>query len=217
VLDYENTQAKFRNVTGAEKLETFGVRLFGKESGFDWNFEASDQVGTFRTQAVKAYLLAGLAGYTFEQIDWKPRIGFSANDASGDNASSKTIGTFNPMFPRLPYFAETPLMVPANVKDFRPVLGFSPEERVNVVLGVDLLWRNSLSDGLYGSGLSEFPNTNKVKGSRIGTEYSADVRMQVDEHLQLGAILAELNAGPALVEATGKTVIYGVLFAKYKF
>ncbi len=216
-LEYSNTAAKFRNVTGAEKVGTYGVRLFGAQSGFDWNFEASTQNGTFRTQPVQAYLLAGVFGYTLENLDWRPRLGFSANDASGDNAKSHTIGTFNPLYPRLPYFAETPLLVPSNVKDVRPVFSFKPAERVNVVLGLDLLWRSSLSDGLYGSGMSEFANTSKVSGSRVGTEYSVDVRYQLDPHIQLGAILAEFYVGPALREAGGKDMTYAVLFAKYKF
>ncbi len=216
-LDYSNTQAKFRNVTGAEKIETLGTRLFGEANGFDWNAEASFQTGEFNNQPVKAYLLAAIAGYTLEDAAWKPRLGVSANDASGDNAKSKTIGTFNPMFPRLPYFAETPLMVPANVMDIRPTLRFEPVQRVSVILGFDSLWRNSTTDGLYGSGLSEFVNTNKARSAKVGNEASADVRWQVDRHLQLGAIVAELFAGPAMTEAAMKSTVYMVLFAKYKF
>ena len=113
---------------------------------------------------MSGYLFAGVAGYTFNDIAWKPRIGFSANDASGDNANSKTIGTFNPIYPRLPYFAETSMLVPANVKDFRPVFSFHPREDVAVVLGYDMLSRVSSTDGLYGSGLSEYKNTAKVAG-----------------------------------------------------
>lgn len=166
---------------------------------------------------MQAYLLAGVFGYTMESLNWKPRLGFSANDASGDNAKSNTIGTFNPLYPRLPYFAETPLLVPSDVKDVRPVFSFRPAERVDVVLGLDLLWRSSLRDGLYGAGLMEFANTSKVSGSRVGTEYSVDLRYQLDMHIQLGAILAEFSAGPALREAGGKDMTYAVLFAKYKF
>jgi hypothetical protein len=217
VLDYSNTQAKFRGLTGVERVDTYGVRLFGAAGGFDWNFEASDQIGTFRTQPVQSYLLAGVFGYTLENIDIKPRIGFSINDASGDNAHSKAIGTFNAMFPRLPYFAETPILVPANVRDIRPVFSFSPADRVNVILGLDLLWRSSTTDGLYGSGMTEIPNSQKVSGLRVGTEFSIDARWQVDQFWQLGAILAQFQVGPALTEAGGKDMTYAVLFVKFLF
>jgi hypothetical protein len=216
-LNYSNTQAKFRGLTGKEQVETIGTRLFGKEAGFDWNIEAAIQTGTFRAQNVQAGLLAAVAGYTLENIDWKPRFGFSANYASGDDAHSQTIGTFNPMYPRLPYFAETSQMVPANIKDIRPVFSFEPAQRWSVVLGWDSLWRVSTTDGIYGSGMVEIPNSNNATGSFIGTELSADIRWQVDFHLQLGAILAELYAGPALTEIKGQDLIYAVAFAKYKF
>ena len=108
---------------------------------------------------------------TFNDIAWKPRIGFSANDASGDNANSKTIGTFNPIYPRLPYFAETSMLVPANVKDFRPVFSFHPREDVAVVLGYDMLSRVSSTDGLYGSGLSQYKNTAKVAGEALEPKF----------------------------------------------
>ncbi len=216
-LAFSNAQAKFRGLTGAEKIDTTGTRLFGKADGFDWNFEASVQTGAFRTQKVDAYMLAAVAGYTLEDLDWKPRFGFSANDISGDNANSKTIGVFNPMFPRLPYFAETPLMVPANIRDVRPLFSFAPVEHVGVVMGWDMLWRSSLTDGTYGSGMTEYVNSNKATSRRLGDEASIDVRWQVDPYLQLGAILAQLYAGPAMLEAAEKSTTYAVLFAKFKF
>jgi hypothetical protein len=218
VLDYENNSIKMRNLSGSEKVDTFGARLFGRAGGYDWNFEGSWQTGSFRTYNVQAYLLAAVAGYTFEDIKWKPRIGFSANDASGDNASNKTtIGTFNAMYPRLPYFAETSILVPANIRDVRPLFSFTPVERVNVVLGYDMLWRTSTTDGLYGSGFTLLTNTNKVGGLRVGSEYSIDVRWQVNEFLQLGAILAEFQSGSAITNAGGKDMTFGVLFAKLKY
>jgi hypothetical protein len=216
-LNYENLQAKFRGLTGVEDRDTFGMRLFGKSNGFDWNFEAATQSGTFRDQNVSGYLFAGVAGYTFDDIAWKPRIGFSANAASGDDANSKTIGTFNPIYPRLPYFAETSMLVPANVKDFRTVFSFHPREDVTVVLGYDMLSRVSSTDGLYGSGLSQYKNTAKVTASGVGSELSADVRWKASASLQFGVIVAQFNSGPAVQEAFGKDVTFTAIFSKYLF
>jgi hypothetical protein len=217
-LNYENNSVKMRNISGAEKLETLGARFFGKEAGFDWNAEGSLQTGKFQRYNIQAHLLAVVAGYTFEDVSWKPRVGFSANDASGDNSRDKTtIGTFNAMYPRLPYFAETSILVPSNIRDVRPLFSFTPVERVNVVVGYDMLWRGSTTDGLYGSGFTLLTNTNKVGGARVGSEVSLDVRWQFNEFLQLGAILAQFQSGPAITNAGGKDMTFGVLFAKLKF
>jgi hypothetical protein len=222
VLEYENNSIKMRNLSGSEKAQTVGARLFGKESGFDWNIEGSWQTGAFQSGKthydIQAHLLAAVAGYTFEDVAWKPRLGMSANDASGDNSRNKTtIGTFNAMFPRLPYFAETSILVPSNVRDIRTLVSFTPVEHVNVVLGYDMLWRASTRDGLYGSGFTLLTNTNKVGGERVGSEYSLDVRWQVNTFLQLGAILAQFQSGDAITNAGGKDMTFGVLFAKLKF
>jgi hypothetical protein len=105
------------------------------------------------------------------------------------------------------------------VKDIRPVLTLDPVKNVQFVFGYDMLWRASTTDGLYGSGMTLFAGTSgaKVTGSRIGEETSFDIRWHVDPHLSLGAIASYMTAGPALAEATGQPVKFGVLYAKYKF
>jgi hypothetical protein len=106
-LNYQNDAAKFRGLTGSEQRHTFGARLFGEVDGFDWNGEVALQTGRFRGRDIRADMLAGIAGYTFTGTPLLPRIGIETNFASGDNSHSSSIGTFNAMFPRLPYFAET--------------------------------------------------------------------------------------------------------------
>lgn len=216
-LNYVNTAAKFRGLTGVEERHTFGIRLFGDSDGFDWNTEAAWQIGTFRGHDISAGMYGAILGYTFRDVMWQPRLGLESNGASGDNSHSSTISTFNAMFPRLPYFAETSLMVPANVVDVRPVLSFVPIQNVTATFGWDTLWRLSDTDGLYGSGLVEYANTNKGDSKRVGTELSADVRWRVNQHLLVGAIAAEFLAGPAVREALGKTVTFFALFATYRF
>ena len=216
-LNYQNDTAKFRGLTGVEKRQTLGVRLFGATDGFDWNGEVALQQGTFRGHDIRADMLAGIGGYTFTGLPWEPRIGLEMNFASGDHSHGSVIGTFNAMYPRLPYFAETSLLVPANVYDVRPVLSFRPVPDVTATLGWDSLWRASTSDGLYGSAMVEYTNTNKVSGARIGTELSADVRWRIDRHLLVGAIAAEFISGPAVQEAFGRNVTFFVLFATYRF
>ena len=216
-LNYENTAAKYRGLTGVERRQTFGIRLFGEANGFDWNGEAAIQSGTFRGHDIRAGMLAGIAGFTFPGLPWTPRIAIETNAASGDNSHSSSIGTFNAMFPRLPYFAETSLLVPANVIDARPVLSVRPNEAVIATFGWDTLWRASATDGLYGSGMALYPGTNKHGGMSAGTELSADVRWRIDQHLQLGAIAAQFMSGPSITEALGKTVSFYVLFATYRF
>jgi len=216
-LHYENDLAKYRGLSGVENRRTFGLRLFGATDGFDWNAEAAWQTGTFRNLNIRAGMAAAILGYTFRDTAWHPRIGLEANAASGDDGRSSALGTFNAMFPRLPYFAETSLLVPANVMDIRSVFSVTPRPDLTATFGWDTLWRASKTDGLYGSGMAMYANTNKVSGSGVGTELSVDVRWRIDRHLTAGAILAEFLAGPAIQQAVGKNVTFAVLFATYRF
>ena len=109
------------------------------------------------------------------------------------------------------------MLVPANIYDVQPVLSLRPRPSVLATFGWDTLWRVSATDGLYGSALVEYANTNKVTGARIGSELFADIRWRIDQHLMLGAIAAEFMSGPAVKEALGKSVTYFVLFATYRF
>jgi hypothetical protein len=216
-LNYENKAARFRGLTGHENRHTYGVRLFGEFGGFDWNAELAVQTGSFRGHQIRAAMSAAIVGYTFRNLPWQPRIGFEANGASGDNSRSSAIGTFNAMFPRLPYFARTSLLVPANVIDVRPVFNIHPAPSVTATFSWDTLWRASNTDGLYGSGLVQYANTNAGTGSRIGTELSADIRWQVDRHFSMGATAAQFLSGPAVRQAMGKNVTFMVLFGTYRF
>ena len=216
-LNYENRAAKFRGLTGREERQTYGVRLFGAADGFDWNAEFAVQTGSFKGRQIRAAMGAGIVGYTFANTPWRPRIGLAANAASGDNSRGNAIGTFNAMFPRLPYFAAISLLVPANVIDVRPVVSFNPVPSVTATFGWDTLWRASNTDGLYGSGLVQYANTIKGTSDRVGTELSADIRWRVDQHLTFGAIAAQFIAGPAVQQALGKSVTFLVAFGTYRF
>ncbi len=216
-LGYENDNAKFRRRIGEERRQSFGTRLFGKAAGWDWNEEAVLQVGSFRDHDIRAWMLASIVGYTFAGTPWTPRIGLEANASSGDNPRSGTIGTYNGLFPRLPYFAETSLLVPSNVHDVRPVLSVKPLPDVTVVAGLDMLWRTSTHDALYGSGMVAYPGTAKATSNRVGDEASLDIRWRPDQHLTFGLIYAYFLAGGAITEANGHDVNFGVLFATYKF
>ena len=216
-LGYENDAATFRGRTGEERRQSFGARLFGAAPGWDYNAEAVVQTGTFRDTPIAAWMLAAIAGYTFAELPWQPRIALQANASSGDDPRHTSIGTYNGLYPRLPYFAETSLLVPSNIHDVRPLIGLRPLPGVTVVAGWDTLWRSSTRDALYGNGLVPYPGTAAATSARVGSEVSLDIRWRADQHLTLGTILAQLLAGPALTEAKGKDVTYVVLFATYRF
>jgi hypothetical protein len=216
-LGYDNARATFRGRIGGEQRQSFGTRVFGAMAGWDWNEEAVLQVGSFSGRDIRAWMVASIVGYTFTDVAWRPRLALEGNASSGDNPRSGTIGTYNGLYPRLPYFAETAMLVPSNLYDVRPVVSFRPLADVVVVAGWDTLWRTSTRDALYGSGMVPYPRTAKAASARVGAETSLDIRWRPDPHLTFGAIYAHMAAGPAITAAGGGDVNYAVLFASYRF
>jgi hypothetical protein len=92
-LGYDHARATFRGKIGGEQRQSFGTRVFGAMAGWDWNEEAVLQVGSFRGQDIRAWMVASIVGYTFRDVLWEPRIALEGNASSGDNPRSATIGT----------------------------------------------------------------------------------------------------------------------------
>ncbi len=64
------------------------------------------QTGRIGVKPIEAWAVGSIAGYTFADVNWSPRVKVSNSDAaSGDFDEHKgTFGTFNPLFPNGYYF-----------------------------------------------------------------------------------------------------------------
>jgi alginate export protein len=129
-LGLDRNDAAYARGVANERRHSFGTRVWGEKDGWDWNWEAVLQTGTFGNAGIAAWTAASITGYTFATLAWKPRLFLSANIASGDNPKSGNLGTFNPLFPRLPYFEEAGFIAPENFKNLQPGLQFKPIEAV---------------------------------------------------------------------------------------
>jgi hypothetical protein len=108
-FDYARDAAKFASGTADERRQLVGARLFGKASGFDWDVGGVCQGGSFGARDISAWTIASNFGYTFANLPASPRLGLKADIASGDKSGGKgSLGTFNALYPKLPYFSEAP-------------------------------------------------------------------------------------------------------------
>ena len=74
----------FPNAAGNERRDVFDLHVTGKTNGFDYDFEAMNQTGSIGADAIEAWAFGSLAGYTFSNVNWKPRLGMQIDAASGD-------------------------------------------------------------------------------------------------------------------------------------
>ncbi|MCW2238585.1 alginate export family protein [Azospirillum canadense] len=149
-IGYRNDRASFDAGTGREERHTLGTRFFGKADGWDWNWEAMGQFGSFGTGSIQAWSLATDTGYRMDSLPLQPRFGLKANIASGDtNPRDGTLETFNPLFPRAKYFGELTPVGPFNLMNLHPSVDLALSEEFSLNASAIAYWRESLDDGVY--------------------------------------------------------------------
>lgn len=217
-LGFENEQAQFGTVAGDEQRHSIGARLFGATAGWDWDWEALGQLGTFAGQDIGAWTVATDTGYTFRDTSWTPRVGLKADIASGDHdPRDGTLGTFNALFPKLAYFNEAALLAPANLFDVQPSLSVKPTDNLTLTAGWDFVWRETTNDAVYVAPLTPVAGTAGRGGRFIGHQASFDVLWQLDRHMQIKASYVHFDVGSALRAGGGRDVDFGMISAAYMF
>jgi hypothetical protein len=217
-LGFDNSNARFATASGGEHRHTIGARLFGASGGWDWDWEAAGQVGGFAGGDIEAWTVASNTGFTLRDLPWLPRLGLKANIASGDHdPNDRTLGTFNALFPKLGYFNEASLIVPANFFDLYPSITVAPITSVTVVVGWDFAWRETTKDAVYTSPLVPVAGTAGRGGKFIGNQLSLDVIWQADRHIQVYGSYVHFDSGGALEPSHGRDVDFAMLSVSYKF
>lgn len=185
-LGYKDEAARFDQGAAQETRHTVGIRLWGERSGWDWNWEIIYQFGRFGRGDIRAWSTASDTGYTARDAPWSPRLGLSANVASGDrNPADHDLQTFNPLFPRGNYFSELALLGPRNFFNLHPSLTVQLTERLSLTADVDFFWRLEHDDGIYG------PSGRLLRSGR-----ESDLRVKIVERAFSTVLMEPLH--PAL-------------------
>ena len=195
--------------TAAELRHTIGMRASGNAGGWSYDWEPVVQFGNFGNREILAWTMATDTAYTFKNLPWRPRLGFKADIASGDNRGPDgRFGAFNPLYFKSGYFNDASIIRPTNVADLHPSLQFLPTRTLTATLAADALWRYSVKDGVYGPpGNIELRPT--AGASRyIGNTAETAVEWKAGRHLVWTNSYVHLFASDAVRAAHGHSVDY---------
>lgn len=146
------------SVPGGDSLEVhdFGFRVDGKIPDFeaiDYTLEAHGQFGDFGDQTHKAYAVAMRGGYTFNDLDWKPRFGFEYDHASGDDdPTDNDHDTFDNLYPTNHWqgnYGFADLVSWQNMHDIRFNVKVAPTPKLTVQVDYHWLMLDEAEDGWY--------------------------------------------------------------------
>ncbi len=217
-LGLDREEAEFAAGVARERRHTVGVRAFGERTGWDWNIEGAWQWGSFGESSIRAWTVSVDAGYEFSGLPLSPRVGLKADAISGDqDLDDQELGTFNPLFPRLPYFSEANLATPANLLDLQPNLHLSVSETVGVQLSWDGLWKHEAADAFYAPPLVPIDGTSMTQSRDIGWQASLLIEWQVTEQLEATATYVSFEPRAVTLEAQGRAGDFLAAWVQWRF
>lgn len=223
-LGLDRKQATFERGTAQELRHSLGARISRpiatESSGLDFDYEGAWQFGKFGSGNIRAWTVASETGYRFPTVPLKPRFSVKADISSGDNPRSKTLGTFNPLFPKGNYFGvlATTGPGPINFIDVHP--HFETTFPHNVTASVDWIfqWRENVRDGVYSVPGSLIRPADDSQARFVGHRPGAELQWQVDRHLWFQADYGIFYAGRFLKETQpARNLNYWALWAGYRF
>lgn len=217
-LGLDRSVAAFAQGSAPERRHSVGVRLFGGRRGWDWNIEGAGQWGSFGEARIRAWTISFDAGFEMSELSLSPRIGLKADAISGDrNPNDSRLETFNPLFPKLPYFSEANLTTPANLLDFQPSLRLSLSTHSSFTMSWNQLWKHERADAFYAPLLSPVAGTSSTRSRDIGWQASALVEWRASEQLELASTYVVFEPGSALRQAGGRAGNFFAAWIRWNF
>src|SRR5260221_7561632 len=152
-LGLDRKTATFNRGVGHEVRHTIGARLSRPiaegNPGWDFDYEALWQFGSFGSANIRAWTVASETGYRITTVPLRPRFSVKADISSGDDPRTKTLGTFNPLFPKGNYFGvlATAGPGPINFIDVHPRVETTLPHGVTVSVDWIVQWREKDKEG----------------------------------------------------------------------
>jgi len=134
--------------------------------------------------------------------------------------NSKTLGTFNPLFPKGNYFGvlATTGPGPINFIDVHPHVETALPHDVRFSFDWIVQWRENINDGVYAVPGFLIRAADGSRARFVGHRPGTEVRWQANRHLWFQADYGIFYAGRFLKETQpGRNLNYWALWAGYKF
>jgi hypothetical protein len=198
-LGFRDNAGRFVQGPAEEERHSIGARIYGTAHGWDWNWEAIYQFGSFGQDEIRAWSVATVTGVNFDDLPWTPRLGLSANAASGDtNPNDGDLETFNPIFPRGNYFSEAAVLGPRNFFNVSPSIELSPLPDLTAAITSNFFWRMDTADGVYTPSGQVLRAPGGSTERYVGTGLSVSTSYEIADGLEATAIYTRLFAGEFL-------------------
>jgi hypothetical protein len=196
--------------TGREHRETIGTRLWGTTKHWDYNYEPTFQWGSFRAYDIRAWAVSTETGYRIDSAPLSPRFSLRAVAFSGDHDSSgHTLGTFNSIYEKGPYFSYSELFARRNLIVLQPSASLKLSRSVSLLFNPASFWRESTTDGLYNISGGVTVSGLKSDARYIATQASSQLQWRMTRNISWFTEFGHFVPGEFLKESTpGRNLNY---------
>lgn len=175
--------------TGDERRHTVGVHGKGKIArNWDWRGTLAAQFGRDGGDDVRAYAAHGLAGYTWLDAPWKPRVGGQVSFASGDrDPIDGRNETFDNLFtsPTKDY-GRMNLVSWQNLVDYQATFGVQPTDKLTVWVDYHYFTLAAEEDAWYWFNMRpQRRDPTGGSGRELGHEIDLQAKWQVTPEFQV--------------------------------
>jgi Alginate export len=189
--------------SGREQRQTIGTRLWGTTGHWDYNNEFTFQFGSFGSYDIRAWAFSTDTYYLVDSVPLSPRFGIRAVTFSGDqNPSSRTLGTFNSIYEKGPYFSYAELFARRNLIALQPSAELKLSKTISLLANPAFYWRESTSDGLYAISGAVIVSGQKSDASYIATQASVQLRWKMNRNLTWFTEYAHFFPGEFIKQST---------------
>lgn len=188
---------------------TFGMSTGGAtQAGAEYIQHALFQVGERHGAHSLAWGLSAAFWQRLPGLLRVVRLGLRLDALSGDkHAEGKRTGTFDPLFPNQTFFSPHPAIYPSNLYSIHPLFTVM-QGKLKLEAGCILLWRQSVSDGIYESNAEITRAPSSPKSAHTGEQMSIQLGYEIDEHFDTELVFSRLFAGRGIEDAGGTDVSF---------
>ena len=201
-----------------EERHSLGLRLVGGTGAFSYEYEGIYQFGSFGDLSISAWGVRTEHFYQWKNAPLAPRVGLIANMTSGDDdASDRTLGTFDALFPNPAYTTDASIFRPRNFYEIHPVLSLDLGQGLSLLLEANFLWRVETADAVYAvPGFALVPGS--AGGERyIGAVFDAIVTWRASPFVTIQGSYVHAAAGDAVTAAEGRDIDFLLFQTMVKF
>jgi hypothetical protein len=216
---FEDDDRTLARLSGHDRRETYGARLWGRigKASFDW--VAMKQDGRFGTRPVDAWALSANQSVAVGARAMAPRVGFHADYASGGGnyASNGKVGSFNFLYNATVIFSDDNYLGAINLMGVAPTVSVPVSEQVTLGAEVGFYWRPNEAEAVFRGNSQPYVGTQNVNGKQVASIFRANLAWSITPHLSLVNQLNYVDVGDVLRAAGYRDNIFTSTILNFRF